>query len=148
MLPCAAVLSLALLSIDCALWWRSTIGVCAVIYRWNDADFTHRVVYLESFEGTLSVYRWPDCVYNVAGATSFAGYQWHWNRERSLRLPAARIIALPYWLILPVALIPPITWTVRRVRLARRQRIGHCLACGYDMRATPDRCPECGTSPS
>jgi hypothetical protein len=59
------------------------------------------------------------------------------------------IFDLPY--IVPAfvfALAAAAKVTFRRVLAEKRRRAGRCVACGYDIRATRDRCPECGTCPS
>jgi len=53
--------------------------------------------------------------------------------------------ALPAWFLVACAAVLP-AFRVRAVlRNRRRARMGLCVACGYDLRATPDRRPECGT---
>lgn len=52
-------------------------------------------------------------------------------------------ITVSYWLIVLVTLILPVS----RVCFRKRTVPGHCRQCGYDLRATPKRCPECGHVP-
>jgi len=80
---------------------------------------------------------------------------WHYYRDISRnggsgfhfetgRNPFQFDIGLPYWLIcLITALIPAARLTARLRR--KRPPPGLCPKCRYDLRATPDRCPECGT---
>jgi hypothetical protein len=54
-------------------------------------------------------------------------------------------IAFPAWLPVLAFAIPPMLWLRHFIRTRRRYREGLCRKCGYDLRATPERCPECGT---
>lgn len=54
------------------------------------------------------------------------------------------VLNIKHWLLMLIAVPAPAAWGI--ARLARqRTRSGICRQCGYDLRATPDRCPECGT---
>ena len=56
------------------------------------------------------------------------------------------VVVFPAWLPTGVFAVLPLVRGASFVRRRRRVREGHCEKCGYDLRATPERCPECGAA--
>jgi hypothetical protein len=156
----AAAVSLVLCVVTVA-WWVRSYRLSDTIGRVGEA----RVVVANSVAGTLLVtVGGADPENEEPGPRPY--YVWHqspvgtstggiMSKGKLVRFGARMRssgfgwVVVPYWL-LALATVPGAWLAVARMRktiLARvRRSYGHCPACGYDVRATPDRCPECGTA--
>jgi hypothetical protein len=82
-----------------------------------------------------------------------AGSQWGgfgWYETRKANGDRYASVVAPFWSFALASAVLPLGWTTMRLcsRIHARRRKGGalCLNCGYDLRASPERCPECGTA--
>jgi hypothetical protein len=150
----AAALSLLLCVAVCVLWVRSYL-----VSETVEHDNGLRAYEVRTGRGSISF------AYIVCNRLGPAERRWTYNR----RLPAypALIADESYWhfsysntvgrfagIIVPyaapatlLALMP--LWRLMSWKRSRGGRaLGHCTNCGYDLRGTPGRCPECGAEPT
>ncbi len=108
---------------------RTALGLNAFykVFRWADAPYVAR--HQSWVMGGFGLHTWQATV--TSNGPKYTNYYFG--------------VALPFWLLaLLCAIWPALHWMPRQVR-CRRAKAGLCPTCGYDVRATPDRCPECGT---
>jgi hypothetical protein len=79
------------------------------------------------------------------------GFLWMNLNGGALSTPTVRVqltcqaAGAPMWILGVPLLAPFMVMLVRNRRSVRRRRAGLCIQCGYDLRASPERCPECGS---
>lgn len=61
--------------------------------------------------------------------------------------PVYTAVGVPHAFVMLITGVPTILWLRGVLRRRRWVRQGRCRGCGYDLRSSPDRCPECGDVP-
>jgi hypothetical protein len=149
-----------------ALWLRSYWRVDSVSLfpspqrHWILRSAAGRV-YVQQWLATNSLWEGVPSSYN-SGAVSTAGgylplsgyfagfgYYHHTGPFSGTTIGGVGAVLIPHWCFAAMSAVLPALWlrrTLRRRKTAARLQANACLACGYDLRASKDRCPECGTA--
>ena len=103
-----------------------------------------------TWENLLPRKNWQLGGVQIAGFRTINRYEYTYHSGTSTIQSFAKLhlglLAVPYWLLVVVAAAAPVGSVVVSVRKRARRMRGRCAGCGYDLRASPERCPECGMS--
>jgi hypothetical protein len=76
-----------------------------------------------------------------AGIEQWCGFAWG---KLQTGMGNVYMLGMPFWLLIAISATG--AWGLRRLARIADFKQECCQHCGYDLRATPDRCPECGNT--
>ena len=82
---------------------------------------------------------------NLFQLRRLAGFEAIWGTTRGFQYYPFCAATVPSWFLVLLTAWLPSRLLYRGLQQKRRLASGLCLRCGYDMRASADRCPECST---
>jgi hypothetical protein len=110
-------------------------GVTQIIIYWRDDK-------IRATHTGVSLFHNPP----NASRITYVGFYYRAIPWSMPHLPVAQLIFIPHWFVCTLCLAMPLLWLRLRLKTSTNGGIT-CSKCGYDLRATPDRCPECGMVP-
>jgi hypothetical protein len=138
-------------TVQAARWWSLHDRQSLALWRagpvtWHWERCAQRLMLPLEAEQPVEDFDWP--------AWTRWGFHWSdtsgYSSEPDGLPPNDRtvVVSAPYWsLALLFAVVPgarAMTLSLGWARRRRCRRQGRCVACGYDLRGSPQRCPECG----
>ncbi len=129
----------------------SLIGLLLSVGLWGASYCSFGYIGTQSFLFRTGGVVWS----SVRGSRLPVHYGWYrggaWGRLETHWLPSRKQRGwyddqyIPFWI--PTLLFAVSLWLFHPLdyyRRRKRKKLGLCLKCGYDLRASAERCPECG----
>jgi hypothetical protein len=144
----AAALSLLLCAIGCVPLvrsYRQSVTIASTVFDSGASVFLYcndGVYSLEVMDG------WEDFSGAPLVETDWNLLGLRYQKQRFVVKHGYKLnVPFAWWVVLTCTF--PVGVFARRFFQRRSWRgAGYCRICGYDLRATPERCPECGTAAS
>jgi hypothetical protein len=122
------------------------------MFQYTDTDPATIGKFRVPNRGQRWFYAWNNASHDSAGWWQRHRLEAEWRHERTFPPQPTTsfngLIAVPFWAIVPALAVAPLDRLRRYRRHVRVWGSRLCMRCGYDLRATPERCPECGTAAS
>jgi hypothetical protein len=136
-------------------WRVATPTICSkfvisprsvIIGGWAEPPWKHEArrfeVFTRDWPNLFTEFKfWEDTEDGRFGSTTRYGFGFV---RGSLYWDGFTEVLLPTWALIAALLLPSGLWAWIGWRQRRRVKAGCCVSCGYDLRASLERCPECG----